>query len=87
MDFKQNPRFAYQGIRGRPDFAWPGNKKLAVYVALCVEHVSYGSGLGLPYSPGSPIPITGAGVNMATGSAPGDCSNCLRNTNCRSRFC
>jgi allantoinase len=52
MDFKQNPRFAYQGIRGRPDFAWPGNKKLAVYVALCVEHFSYGSGLGLPYSPG-----------------------------------
>jgi hypothetical protein len=24
MDFKHNPRFAYQGIRGRPDFAWPG---------------------------------------------------------------
>jgi allantoinase len=33
-------------------FAWPGNKQLAVYVALCVEHFSYGSGLGLPYSPG-----------------------------------
>jgi allantoinase len=52
MEFKQNPRFDYQGIRGRPDFAWPGKKKLAVYVALCVEHFSYGSGLGLPYSPG-----------------------------------
>lgn len=52
MEFKVNPRFDYQGIRGRPDFAWPGDKRLAVYVALCVEHFSYGSGLGLPYSPG-----------------------------------
>jgi hypothetical protein len=47
MEIRPNPRFAYQGIRGRPDFVWPGNKKLAVYVALCVEHFSYGSGLGL----------------------------------------
>jgi allantoinase len=52
MEIRPNPRFAYQGIRGRPDFVWPGNKKLAVYVALCVEHFSYGSGLGLAYSPG-----------------------------------
>ena len=52
MQFKQNPRFDYQGIRGRPNFAWLGDKRLAVYVALCVEHFSYGSGLGPPYSPG-----------------------------------
>jgi allantoinase len=45
-------RFPYSGINSRPDFTWPGGKRLAVYVALCVEHFSYGSGLGLPYSPG-----------------------------------
>lgn len=45
-------RFPYSGIVNRPAFTWPENKRLAVYFALCVEHFSYGSGLGLPYSPG-----------------------------------
>jgi allantoinase len=45
-------RFPYAGINDRPAFAWPDGKRLAVYVALCVEHFSYGSGLGLAYSPG-----------------------------------
>ncbi len=45
-------RFPYSPIVSRPDFTWPGGKRLAVYVALCVEHFAYGSGLGLPYSPG-----------------------------------
>jgi peptidoglycan/xylan/chitin deacetylase (PgdA/CDA1 family) len=44
--------FAYSPIGDRPDFAWPGGKRLAVYFALCVEHFPYGSGLGLAYSPG-----------------------------------
>ena len=45
-------RFPYSGIVNRPAFTWPGDKRLAVYFALCVEHFSYGTGLGLPYSPG-----------------------------------
>ncbi len=45
-------RFPYSPITDRADFAWPGGKRLAVYFALCVEHFSYGSGLGLSYSPG-----------------------------------
>ncbi len=52
MDVLTNPRLAYSPIEARPDFTWPGEKRLAVYVALCVEHFSYGSGMGLPYSPG-----------------------------------
>lgn len=52
MDFLKNPRLPHSGITSRPDFSWPDGKRLAVYVALCVEHFSYGSGLGLPYSPG-----------------------------------
>lgn len=45
-------RFPYQPIVSRPDFDWPGGKRLAVYFALCVEHFAYGSGLGLALSPG-----------------------------------
>lgn len=45
-------RFPYAPIVNRPDFTWPGGKRLGVYVALGVEHFSYGSGLGLAYSPG-----------------------------------
>lgn len=45
-------RFPYEPIADRPDFTWPEGKRLAVYFALCVEHFSYGSGLGLALSPG-----------------------------------
>jgi peptidoglycan/xylan/chitin deacetylase (PgdA/CDA1 family) len=52
-------RFDYSPITARPDFTWPGGKRLAVYIALCVEHFSYGKdGLGLSYSPGIPHPNT-----------------------------
>ena len=52
MKIQPNNRFPYSPIINRPDFSWPEGKKLAVYVALCVEHFSYGTGGGLPYSPG-----------------------------------
>ena len=59
MNFTDNPRLDYSALPSRPDFTWPGGKRLAVYVALCVEHFSYGSGgLGLPYSPGLDHPNT-----------------------------
>jgi allantoinase len=45
-------RFPYSAIVDRPAYCWPDNKKMAVYFAVCVEHFSYGTGLGLPYSPG-----------------------------------
>ena len=52
-------RFGYSPITARPDFEWPGSRRLAVYVAVCVEHFSYGEGgLGLSYSPGIPHPNT-----------------------------
>lgn len=52
MDIVPNNRFPYTPITARPDFTWPDGKKLAVYTALCLEHFSYGTGGGLPYSPG-----------------------------------
>ena len=36
-----------------------GGERLAVYIAVCLEHFSYGEGgLGLSYSPGIPHPNT-----------------------------
>lgn len=52
-------RFPYVPVTRRPDFAWPGGARLAVYVAVCIEHFSYNAGgLGLSYSPGLPHPNT-----------------------------
>ncbi|HEX6130983.1 MAG TPA: polysaccharide deacetylase family protein [Actinomycetota bacterium] len=52
-------RFEYSPITARPDFSWPDGKRLAVYIAVCIEHFSYGEGgLGLSYSPGIPHPNT-----------------------------
>jgi hypothetical protein len=52
-------RFDYSAITSRTDFTWPEERRLAVYIALCVEHFSYGEGgLGLSYSPGLPHPNT-----------------------------
>ncbi len=52
-------RFNYSPITERPRFEWPGGKRLAVYIAVCVEHFTYDDGgLGLSYSPGVPHPNT-----------------------------
>lgn len=52
-------RFPYSPITERADFSWPGGRRLALYVAVCIEHFPYGEGgLGLSYSPGLPHPNT-----------------------------
>lgn len=43
-------------MRERPDYTWPGGKKLAVYFALNLEHFSFGEGLGAELAPGGPQP-------------------------------
>jgi peptidoglycan/xylan/chitin deacetylase (PgdA/CDA1 family) len=55
---RDHGRFPYSAIVSRPDFAWPGGKRLAVHVSLNLEHFAYGEGLGLSYSPGIPHPNT-----------------------------
>lgn len=49
-------RFAYSPITQRPDFAWPGGQRLAVYVALNLEHYAFGEGLTEELVPGAPQP-------------------------------
>lgn len=55
---RDHGRFKYSAIVDRPDFAWPGGRRLAVYVALNFEHFAYGEGLGISMSPGIPHPNT-----------------------------
>src|SRR5260221_3047631 len=39
-------RYDYSPIIERPDFSWPGGKRLAVFLGLNVEHFAFGEGLG-----------------------------------------
>ena len=59
MTLPSHERFGYSPIVDRPEFEWPGGKRLALYIAICVEHFTYDEGgLGLSYSPGIPHPNT-----------------------------
>ena len=48
-------RFAYSPIVGRPPFSWPNGRRLAVYVALNLEHYAFGEGLTENLVPGMPL--------------------------------
>lgn len=56
MSLKSHGRYAYSAISKRPIYSWPGGKRLAVYVALNLEHFSFGEGLGAALAPGGPQP-------------------------------
>ena len=45
-------RYDYRPITARPDFRWPGGKRLAVYVALGVECYAFGEGMTENLVPG-----------------------------------
>jgi peptidoglycan/xylan/chitin deacetylase (PgdA/CDA1 family) len=49
-------RYAYSPISDRPDFTWPDDKRLAVYLGLNLEHFAFGEGLGAELAPGGPQP-------------------------------
>jgi len=40
-------RYAYSPIIKRPNYSWPGGKRLAFYVALNIEHFAFNAGLGM----------------------------------------
>ena len=56
MKLRTHDRYDYVPLRGRPDYSWPGGRRLAVYFALNLEHFSFGEGLGAELSPGGPQP-------------------------------
>jgi peptidoglycan/xylan/chitin deacetylase (PgdA/CDA1 family) len=53
---RHHGRFPYSAIHRRPDFNWPGDGRLAVYVGFNVEHFAFGEGLGASLGPVSPQP-------------------------------
>jgi allantoinase len=55
-DIKAHGRFEYLAIPHRADYAWPGGKRLAVYIGLNLEHFSFGDGLGASLAPPQPQP-------------------------------
>ncbi|HZQ01204.1 MAG TPA: polysaccharide deacetylase family protein [Reyranella sp.] len=56
MKLRHHGRYEYVPLRGRPDYDWPEGKKLAVYLAVNLEHFSFGEGLGAELAPGGPQP-------------------------------
>ena len=49
-------RYDYTPIKGRPQFEWPGGRRLAVYMAVNLEVFAFGEGLGAELAPGGPQP-------------------------------
>src|SRR5512142_3403290 len=49
-------RYSYRPITDRPDYSWSNGRRLAVYIALHLEHFAFGEGLGAELAPGGPQP-------------------------------
>jgi len=49
-------RYDYAPLPERPVYDWPDGRRLAVYVALNLEHFAFGEGLGAELAPGGPAP-------------------------------
>jgi len=56
MTLPTHGRYDYSPITARPDYSWPGGKRLAVYFGLNLEHFAFGEGLGAELAPGGPQP-------------------------------
>jgi peptidoglycan/xylan/chitin deacetylase (PgdA/CDA1 family) len=53
MEIRRHGRYDYSPITERPQYDWPGGKRLACYIGLNIEHFSFGEGLGhTPTNPG-----------------------------------
>ncbi|MFO1038087.1 MAG: polysaccharide deacetylase family protein [Geminicoccaceae bacterium] len=56
MELPTHGRYDYLPITARPDFSWPGGRRLAFYIGLNLEHFAFGEGLGAELAPGGPPP-------------------------------
>jgi peptidoglycan/xylan/chitin deacetylase (PgdA/CDA1 family) len=55
-EVRQHGRFDYEAIHGRKDVSWPEGRRLAIYLAVNLEHFSFGDGLGAALAPPQPQP-------------------------------
>ncbi len=53
---REHGRYPYQPITQRPDFHWPGDKRLAVFIALNLEQYAFGEGMVEDLVPNMPPP-------------------------------
>ena len=53
---RDHGRYDYSAISRRPDYSWPGGRRLAVHICLNVEHFAFGEGLGNDYAVPHPQP-------------------------------
>ncbi len=53
---KSHNRYDFSAIVDRPDYSWPGGRRLAVHLCLNVEHFPFGEGLGNDYAVPHPPP-------------------------------
>ncbi len=53
---KTHGRYDYSALPSRPDYSWPGGKRLAIHFSLNVEHFSFGEKLGNDYGGPHPQP-------------------------------
>ena len=51
MTLPTHGRYDYSNITTRPDYSWPGGRRLAVYVALNIEAFGFGVGKGVAIAP------------------------------------
>ena len=49
-------RYAFSAINNRPDYSWPQDKRLAVYIGLNIEHFAFGAGMSHSLSVPLPAP-------------------------------
>ena len=56
MRLRSHDRFDYSGLPERPVYDWPNGKRLAVYIALNVEHFAFGEGNGAELAPSGAQP-------------------------------
>jgi peptidoglycan/xylan/chitin deacetylase (PgdA/CDA1 family) len=56
MPLPTHGRYDYSAIHTRADYTWPGGRRLAVYIALNLEHFAFGEGFGAELAPGGPHP-------------------------------
>jgi peptidoglycan/xylan/chitin deacetylase (PgdA/CDA1 family) len=56
MILHSHDRYDYLPITRRPDYTWPNGARLAVYLAVNLEHFAFGEGLGAELAPGGPQP-------------------------------
>ena len=48
---ESHARYDYSPITERPDYVWPGGRRLAVYIAVNIEAFRYGRGKGAAIAP------------------------------------